>query len=319
MLRNLFSRMRTLADWIGSPERARFRNVLNWIFLAGVIAYLFFQLKQIGWAEIWETRPTSPLFYLFVLLGYLMLPLADTAIYRHIWKSPIGETFVACLRKRIYNSAFVGYSGEVFLLVWSRQRVDRSDAQRAHEIKDTNILSALVSNYVTAGLLLFLLIRGGFRHPEMPWFDLWSLATLALAVLTPIAFLFRNRFMVLSRHDSWTVLAIHAFRFAMVQVFVLAQWKVELTAIAFGGLISLLAVQMLVSRIPFVPNRDLLFVSIGIALSSSMALPQTKIASLLVTTAALQQILHLVVAVVTSFGITGRGKAASSGAEIATK
>ena len=319
MLKRLFSQMRGLADWIGASQQTRFRRGLNWLFLTGVIVYLFFQLHRIGWAEIWETRPTSPLFYLFVLLGYLTLPLADTLIYRRLWKPRFGETLVACLRKRIYNSAFVGYSGEVFLLVWARIRVKRTDAQLAHEIKDTNILSALVSNYVTAGLLLFLLITGGFRHPEMPWFDLWALATLALAALIPIAFLFRGRFMVLGARDAWTILAIHAIRFAMVQAFVLGQWHVELREIGFAGLISLLAVQMLVSRIPVVPNRDLLFVSIGIALSGSLALPQAKIASLLVTTAALQQILHLVIAVITSVSVARRGRNAPVSVEVATK
>ena len=310
MWRAFLARSRTFADWIGAGERERLRSAIGWLFLALVIASLAVQLNRIGWAELWATRPTEPLFYLFVLLAYLTLPAADALIYRSLWHVPWLQMLATCLRKRIYNSALVGYSGEVFLLVWARGRVGRSDAELAHEIKDSNILSALVSTYVTAALLVYLLYRGAFSHVTGTTFEAWVAVTLVIAALTPIVFLFRRHFMVLSARTALQVLAIHFLRFLVVQAFLLGQWHVELAQTPFATLVALLAVQMLVSRIPVIPNRDLLFVSVGIALSGSLDLPQAQIAGLLVTTTALQQVLHLVVVLATSLRSPRRARLA---------
>lgn len=300
MRRKFLTTSRAFAEWIGADERARLRTAFGWLFMAGVIVILAAQLHRIGWAELWVTRPTSPLFYLFVVLGYLTLPTADTFIYRRLWRVPFLSMLAACLRKRIYNSALVGYSGEVFLLIWARGRIDRTNSELAHEIKDINILSALVSNYVTAGLIIYLLASGVFWRVAGQAFDLWVIVTLAMAALTPVAFLFRRYFMVLSARIAFSVIGIHILRFLIVQAFLLGQWHVEMPQIGLTALVSLLGVQMLVSRIPVIPNRDLVFISIGIAMSGSLALPQAQIASLLITTTALQQVMHLVVILATS-------------------
>lgn len=276
------------------------RRHFNWFFVAAAASFLVWQLSSIGWADVWASRPHSPLFYLFVVLAYLTLPTADMLIYRRLWRLPRLATWGVCLRKRIYNSALVGYSGEVFLLLWARPRVRRAGRQLAHEIKDSNILSGVASNLLTAGLIVYLLVQGELWEAAVPAFEWWALATLVLAALTPAAFLLRRHFMVLSAAEMREVLAIHAVRLCLVQFLVLAQWRAALPAAPLGTLVSLLAVQLLVSRIPMVPNRDLLFISIGIALAGDLAVPQAQIASLLLTAAALQQVLHLVVMIATS-------------------
>ena len=293
---------RAAAAWMGDEARAPFRRYIAWAFVAVVIASLAYQLHEIGLAKVWETRPRSPLFYLFVLGGYLTLPLADVAIYRRLWGVDFLSTLAVSLRKRIYNSAFVGYSGEVMLLLWARGRVERSPAELAHDIKDSNILSALVSTYVTAGLLIYLLASGAFSHITSAAFEAWAIVTLGFAALAPVAFLFRRHFMFLAGGTALVVLAIHASRFFIAQSFILGQWRVEMPEIGLGTLASLLGVQMLVARIPMLPNRDLLFVSIGIAVSGALNLPQAQIASLLITTNAMQQLLHLLVIVVSTVG-----------------
>jgi hypothetical protein len=245
-----------------------------------------------------------------VLVAYLVLPVADTLIYRRLWGIGFWRSLGAFLRKRIYNSALLGYSGEVWLLMWARQRVDQADRALAHAIKDTNILSAVVSTYVLAALILYLVTQTAFGLSDDA-FGWWALATLLFAGLAPLAFVFRRHFMVLSAGTALFVLAVHTARFLGGQVLLLAQWKVELPQLGWTMLAALLAVQMLVNRIPFVPNRDILFISLGVALAGTFAVPRAELASLLLTTAALQQVLHLVVMLATSIRLPSAGREAA--------
>jgi len=303
MRHKIVTASRSFADWVGADERARLRSAFNWLFMIGVVVWLGLQLNGIGWAEIWESLPTSPAYYLLVAIAYLNLPFADTLIYRKLWgQVPFASLFAACMRKRIYNSALVGYSGEVFLMIWARSRVGRPDRELAHEIKDTNILSAIVSNCVTAALIIYLLFRGTFWDTAGTGFAIWAVITVFIAALTPVGFLFRRHFMVLSAGVALAVLGIHALRFAVAQASLLGQWHVELPDLGLSALISLLTVQMLVARIPFVPNRDLLFISVAIAMTGSLDLPRAEVAGILITTGALYQVLHLVVIVATTLG-----------------
>ncbi len=303
MRNRILAAPRALADWFGAEERARLRAVLNWLFVGGVIVWLALQLDKIGWVELWQSRPTTPAYYLLVLVAYLNLPVADALIYRRLWGHvPFGSLLAVCMRKRIYNSALIGYSGEVFMLIWARSRVAKTDRELAHDIKDTNILSAIVSNCVTAGLIIYLLFRGTFWEAAGTGFAIWAIITVFIAALTPVGFLFRRHFMMLSASVALAVLGIHTLRFAVAQASLLGQWHVELPDLGLGALIALLTVQMLVSRIPFVPNRDLLFISIAIAMTGSLDLPRAEVAGLLITTGALYQVLHLVVIVATSLG-----------------
>ena len=61
------------------------------------------------------------------------------------------------------------------------------------------------------------------------------------------------------------------------------------------ALLILLAIYVLVGRIPFVPNRDVLFVTIALAVSNRLALASAPLAGVLLATSALQQAFDLIV------------------------
>lgn len=303
--RKLLAAGRAFARRIKAGVGTRHRRAIGWLLALAMIAWLVFRLQRIGWAQVWDARPTAPAFYLLVLLAYLTLPVADTLIYRRLWKIRFWSSLSAFMRKRIYNSSLVGYSGELFLLLWARDRLRLSNGEIAHAIKDTNILSAVVSTYVSAGLIVYVLSHAALRHLAAGAFGFWAGATVLIAALAPIAFIFRRHFMVLTARTALFVLGVHAARFVIGQLFILAQWHVVMPGIGLNTLVTLLAVQMLINRIPFLPNRDLLFIGIGIELSGVLALPQARLASLLVATSALQQALHLAVILATSARMAG--------------
>ncbi len=296
----LLSTSHALANWVHATERTWHRQLAGLLFLLGIGAYLAVRLDRIGWASLWEARPTEPAFYLLVLLAYLVLPVADTLIYRRLWDIEFWPSLGTFMRKRIYNSAFIGYSGEIFLMVWARRRIEQSDSQIAHDIKDTNILSAAVSTYVSAGLILYALTHAAFHSLTAGEFQYWSIATLLIAGLAPVALLFRKYFMRLPARTALIVMAIHSARFFVGQLLILWQWQIVMPDVGWNNLVTLLAVQILVGRIPLLPNRDLIFISIGIALSGKLAMSPAMVAGLLITTSALQQMFHLVVFLWTS-------------------
>lgn len=260
-----------------------------------MLVWLGLQFDAIGWARLWAARPHEPLFYLLVIAAYFVLPVADTLIYRRLWGIAFWPSLGAFLRKRVYNSVVLGYSGEVGLMVWARSRVARSDAQIAHAIKDTNILSAMVSAFAAAGLVAWLALHIAIARLPAGVIGWWGGVTIAATGLLPFGLFLRGRVLALDRRDTVAVLAIHGVRFVLGMALLVAQWRVALPGSLTGDLITLLAVQVLVGRIPFVPNRDVLFVGIALAVSGNLGLAHHALASVLITTSAIQQGLHLVV------------------------
>jgi len=288
--------------------RGRRGKWLGRLVLLAMLAYLAWRLQRIGWASIWAARPRSPAFYILLLLTYLALPVTDTLIYGKLWKLGFWRSLPAFLRKRIYNAAFIGYSGELFLMAWARRRVALGDRAIAHMIKDTNILSAAVSTLVTAMLLLYVFAHLPARTLHAGQWLAWGGLTIAMAAAIPFAWVNRGRFMLFGTGTAMAVLAAHLTRFLVIQLLQLALWMLQLPTASLNALATLLALQMLVGRIPLLPSRDMLFVGAGISLSGTLALPSAAVASLLVTASLFQQVMHLALFSVTSFrGVTARG------------
>ena len=266
-----------------------------WLVTIAMLVWLGLQLDAIGWATLWTARPREPLFYLLVLAAYFVLPVADTLIYRQLWGIAFWPSVGAFLRKRVYNSVVLGYSGEVGLMVWARARVARSDARIAHAIKDTNILSAMVSAVAAIGLVAWLALHVAVSRLPTGAIGWSGALTIAATGVLPFALFLRGKVLALDRRDTFAVLAIHGARFVLGMALLVAQWRVALPGSATGDLITLLAVQVLVGRIPLVPNRDVLFVGIALAVSGNLGLAHHALAGVLIVTSAIQQGLHLVV------------------------
>jgi len=306
---SLWSRLRN------QTSHERLRRHHQWLgrgLMLAMLGYLGWRLSTIGLEQLWSARPTSKLFYLFVLLAYLVLPVSDTLIYSRLWRLRHDALLPIMLRKRILNFALIGYSGELLLMLWARGRVPKAESKLAHDIKDVNILSAIVSTVVCALVLLLLVLRSGLDgEGQRVVYAIYALA-FPLTVIGFLAAAVRLRLMRLPPRSATGILAIHGARFLVGQFLLLAQWHVALPSAGLGNLFILLGVQMAVARLPLLPNRDLLFIGMGIGLASTLALPQAAVASLLVMTSAIQQILHLIVYLATSLWVPSRRMAVAT-------
>jgi hypothetical protein len=207
----------------------------------------------------------------------------------------VTDTLRISFRKRVYNSTLIGYSGEVALALWARSRSYRSDAEILHAIKDVNILSAVVSGCGATFLVLLLGTRISIEHLPSPTVVWWAAATILMTIALPAGLLIRRQTLAMSRDQIAAVTAIHGLRFVLGLAFLLVQWWLVLPGAATSSLLVLLAIYVLVGRIPFVPNRDILFMGIALAVSPQLAIGSAALAAVLLTTSALQQVLHLIV------------------------
>lgn len=286
--------------------RARFAaKLLRWGFLAGVVAYLLVRLSDIGWAEVWRALPATPWFYLLFLANFLLLPLSELLIYRLLWGVPLWRHLGVFVRKRVYNSAVVGYSGEVYMFMWARERFGLPEKQVLLSIKDSTVLSSLASALVTALLLAAFVATGqaGVIDRTISRDTGWTIAlVLAALFVLPLLVRFRRKIITAPPASAAAVFAIHLARVFGVVALQALQWSVVLPDVPLKVWIIFLTAQMVISRLPLLPNRDLLFLGVGLELAHAVNAPQASLAALFLAAGALGQGVNLVAFLVTSFG-----------------
>jgi hypothetical protein len=299
-----FDRWRAIARRFDTPLANRIAKVVRWLFLAAVVAYLLLRLHQIGWREVVAALPATPWFYLIFLANFLLLPSSELLIYRLLWGVPLWRHLGVFVRKRVYNSAVVGYSGEVYMFMWARERFGLAEKYVLLSIKDSTILSSLASAFVTVLLLAAFVASGQTGvidrtiSPEAGWIGALLLGAL---FVVPLLVRFRRRIITAPGRRAAAVFAIHLARVFGVVGLQALQWSVVLPQVPLQVWIIFLTTQMVISRLPLLPNRDLLFLGVGLELAHAVNAPEASLAALFVAAGALGQGVNLLAFLVTSF------------------
>ncbi len=273
-------------------------------FTVGTCVYLVYRLSDTGWREIFESLPHSPIFYLIFLVLYAIVPVCDGFVYALIWGIRVWPNLSVFFRKAVYNFGFIGYSGEAYLCIWARGKPSLAGRNIFVDVKDANILSGLASNAFTAILVVLLAAAG--EIDSLLTIDsgamLIGVATvLAGLFLVPVLIRWRRRVFGFSDKLMTSILLLSASRLAVTFVLLILQWSIALAGVSIAIWATFLALRMLLTRIPFLPNRDLVFAGVCLHFAGLIDQPVAAFAAIFVTTAALTQVLNLVVFAVTSF------------------
>jgi len=272
----------------------------KWLFRSVqvfILALLFWQLSSVGWLEVIKSLPTNPLFYVLQILIYFALPVSELFIYRRSWDFKISKGFPIFVYKKIYNSDVITYSGEVYLYYWAKSQQTHSNKYIASVIRDNNILSTLSSTviaivligvFLTVGHITIHEIIGAEGRLWVPWILLVGAITLT------IAWRYRKYWFSMSRKEATYILTVHTTRLLAVHALELLQWLVAIPQVAFGNWLSLMAAKIATSRIPLLPNKDLLFLSIVIGLSGTFGIPRAELASMLLVSSVLNKLFNLI-------------------------
>lgn len=286
-----------LRAFAGRPTVRRARTIFQFALLAGVIAYLVVRLSRVGWDEVAGNLPATPLFYLIFALRYFTLPLSEIPAYEIVWKRRLWPRFSAFLRKRVYNFAVMGYSGEAFFTLWARRTLDLSDREILVGVKDNNLISALASNIATAILVVALFFTGRLREEldALPGsFLLFGLAFASALSLAIAVIVFRRKIISLSPGVTPRLAAIHGGRLALIMSLQVLLYRSAIPEPALSAWFLFVALQLVLSRIPFAPNIDIVFLTAAIHLGNAIGVGEAEIAGMLVAEAGLSQLFNFV-------------------------
>lgn len=272
-------------------------KIVRYSIFAGVVAYLLFRLTHVGWGDVLDNLPQSPWFYIFFLLRFVALPVSELAIYEIVWQAPLLKHFFVFIRKRVYNFAVMGYSGEAFLTLWARRRLKLSDKKIIVGVKDNNLLSAFTSNSATVILIFFLAATGGLGAAldAFPGAGLlFALAFLSAATLAILVIAFRRRLIALPAGVIPVLLTVHGVRQLLIIGLHAAMYAAALPGAPLQAWLIFIAMQLVLSRIPFLPNQDVVYLTAALALSPIVGMPEAAVAGMLVAEAGLSQIFNAV-------------------------
>lgn len=299
------------------PAVRRSMTAFQYGLFGCVVVFLVLRLSEVGWGEVIDELPGSPLFYALFTLRYLALPLTEIPTYGLVWRRPLWRHFSAFLRKRVYNFAVMGYSGEGFFTLWARRTLDLSDREILAGVKDNNLVSALVSNIATAALILALFFSGRLTAEldALPGAAaLFALAFASAFGLAIAVIVFRRQIMDLPAGVMPRLVAINAVRIIFVlALHILLYWS-ALPGPPLSAWFVFVALQLVLSRAPFVPNLDIVFLTAAIHLAETVDAPEASIAGMLVAEAGLSQIFNVALfAATTHLALRPRRDAAPAG------
>ena len=274
--------------------KRRWPSLLGGALTIAMFVFVVRKLLATGVPGLLHALPDSPMFYVVFAALYMSLPLGDYAIFRRLWRIPVSG-LVALMKKRVANEVLLGYSGEAYFYAWARQRSEMVAAPFG-AVKDVSILSAIAGNGMTLLMMAIALPLGyDLLGPERAHQFEWS-ALIIMAMSLPFL-IFSRKVFTLPRAQLWEVFGIHVARLVAGSVLIAMAWHFALPQVPVAMWLFLAAGRLLVSRLPFVPNKDLLFA----AFANQLIGQHQELSQLVAVTAALTLIVHVVL--VTVFGV----------------
>ena len=243
------------------------RSERGWTWWVGTIITLavlvaaMLQLAQLDLARVAAIVPSSPAFWLVFALSYFAGPLGDYAIFRRLWQIPIAG-FFALLRKLIGNELITGYVGDLYFYTWARQRTGMTSAPFG-AVKDVAILSAMAANAVTLVLMVLAYPLLDTLHLGIDTTAFFASVALMLVISSGVLF-FRKKLFSLPARDLWVVTFVQTARVIATLVLTGLCWHLALPAESVELWVLLSAMRMLLSRLPFLPNKDVVFAALAV-------------------------------------------------------
>lgn len=255
------------AGLTSEPLPALPRSERGWAWWLGtaitlaVLGAALYQLAQLDLARVWAVVPSSPGFWFVYALSYFAGPLGDYVIFRRLWQIPIAG-FFALLRKLIGNELITGYVGDLYFYTWARQRTTMTSAPFG-AVKDVAILSAMAANAVTLILMILAYPLLGTLHLGIDTTAFVGSVALMLVISSGVLF-FRKKLFSLPARDLWFVTGVQSLRVVATLVLTGLCWHLALPAESVELWVLLSAMRMLLSRLPFLPNKDIVFAALAV-------------------------------------------------------
>lgn len=274
------------------------------LFFLGIMAYLFDQLTSIGLTKVFNSLPTNPWFYIILVVMYMALPISELFIYRISVQFDLRKSFPVFMKKKILNSNVVGYSGEAYLFFWLSKNSKESQTDLFKIIKDNNVISSITSTLLSIILLGVFVYFGQINLEKFinlenrlyVWIGIFVFILLVAALIV-----FRKFVISLPAKTAWLISGIYFFRIIFIYTLQLIQWKVVLPEVPIYVWFTYLALLIIATRIPFLPDRDLIFISASLEISKMLGVAEAAVAGLLIAHNTVNRLLNLVLFAFSSY------------------
>lgn len=269
-------------------DRSRIAGLVSAAVSLALLIMVAFQFRDLQFAHILALVPRHAGFWTAFAGYYLAEPFNEWLIYRHLWGLPLAG-MGALMRKKVSNELLLGYLGEVQFYAWARSRLDMVAAPFG-AIKDVTILSALTGNLSTLAMLVLAwpLVSAG----ELGMESRTVFLSLGVVLLTSLAILlFRQKLFSLPRRTLWLVAAMHTVRIFVLIGLAALMWHLVLRDVGYPLWLVLATLRMLVSRLPLIPNKDVVFAGLAVFLLGHEA----EVGDLMTMMAGLMLAAHLAV------------------------
>ena len=255
-------------------------RVLTIVLSLLVIAAALYQMRAIEPGRILGLVPASPSFWLLFLLGFMAGPLSEWYIFNRLWG--VGWPALGALtRKLVFNELLLGYLGEAYFYAWARKN-RQVEAAPFGAVKDVAILSAMTGNLMTLAMIAL----------AIPFLDLLPLGEYRVAIGWSLAFVvgtslaatvWRKSLFSLTTSELHMVFWAHLARIIATTLISATLWFMVLPDTPIGWWLVLAAIRLLISRLPFVPNKDVVFAGVAVLAAGA----QLQIAELMAMMAGL--------------------------------
>jgi hypothetical protein len=254
----------TVADWAKSAGDRAAAPWLRWTGPILSIAIILVVAHSLGRADLVALRqmlPGSAAFWLGMAMLLAIQPVSDYVIFRGLWPLPLGGGLTQLFRKSASNELLFGYSGELQFYLWARRNAAIPGSPFG-AVRDVAVLSALTGNIVTLALLLAAIaLPGPLEFGAMNTPILWS--GVVLVASSMVVMFFRHRLFAVTRAQFWRIAAIHTFRSVAVTLMFGLMWAMVMPGTSLGWWLLLSAARQFVTRLPFLPNKDLVFAGLA--------------------------------------------------------
>ena len=253
----------SITGWAKAGDEPSSARWIRWAGPILSIAIIVAVVSMLGTRDVmalWQLTPSSWSFWAGVAVFLSIQPVADFIIFRGLWRLPLSG-LAALYRKSAANEVLFGYSGELQFYLWARRHADIPGSPFG-AVRDVAVLSAVTGNVVTIALLLgALMMPGELDLGPMSGALLWSAIVLVGSSLAVM--LFRRRLLSVDRTQFWRIGAIHLVRSIAMTVMVGLLWAMVLPGMAVGWWLMLAAARQFITRLPFLPNKDMVFAGIA--------------------------------------------------------
>ncbi len=276
------------------------KKYLSYVLQLVIIGYLLYQISQIGIKNFITSIPINPLFYIIYLLIYISLPFLEYIIYSKKWRLYDFGLIKTLFNKKVLNTDVIGYSGEVYLYIWAKDILKKDKQDLFIFIKDNNIISSLSSWFISI-ILLFLFFMYGYINLKYILYNIENkililvLICISFLILFIIIFYSKSRILNLKPLEGIWLFIMHSIRILVINILQIIQWSLIIPEIDLTVWFTYTAIQIIISRIPFIPSLDALFTNIVLELSDQLMTSPDLIIGMLSINIVFNRFLNIIV------------------------